>query len=57
MKNNKMENLKVSLGISFVVIVLVTVFVYIYSLSSKCEENNGILVRTVFGYTCMEKVK
>jgi hypothetical protein len=52
-----METVKVTLGISFVVIVLVSVFVYIFSLSSKCEEKNGILVRTPFGFTCMEKVR
>lgn len=48
-----MEIAKVSLGLSFIVIVLV----WIFTLSNDCEEKNGILVRTPFGYTCMEKVK
>lgn len=48
-----MEIVKVTLAVLFIVIVLG----YIYSLSSKCVEKNGILVRTPFGFTCMEKVK
>lgn len=47
------EILKVSLAAAFVVIVLGVMFY----LSNECEKKNGILVRTPFGYTCVEKVK
>lgn len=48
-----MEIAKVSLAIVFIVVVLGLLFVQ----SNDCEEKNGILVRTPFGYTCLEKVK
>ena len=48
-----MEIAKVSLAIVFVVVVLGWIFVQ----SNDCEEKNGILVRTPFGYTCMERTK
>lgn len=48
-----MEIAKVSLAIVFIVVVLGWIFTQSYN----CEQKNGILVRTPFGYTCMEKVK
>lgn len=48
-----MEIVKVSLAIVFVVVVLG----WIFWKSEDCEQKNGILVRTPFGYTCMEKAK
>ena len=48
-----MEIAKVTGAVLFIVIVLGWIFTQSYN----CEQKNGILVRTPFGYTCMEKVK